>query len=121
MYFSQDKLSVKAKQDGEYHGRICARESSKDHEPYVLPKSWATEVDNMSPPVFTSSRAGKSTFARTLLNRLLVQFERVAYLECDSGQSEFTSGGMAALNIIEDHCFGTLFPHSLCSTTERWI
>ena len=49
------------------------------------------------------------------------RFERVAYLECDPGQSEFTPGGMVALNIIEDYCFGMLFPHFLRSATEGRI
>ena len=121
------------------------RNQAKDYEPYVLPKSWATALDNMSSPstggiyfVKGPKKTGKSTFARTLLNRLLVQyvtrslcslllmilgcsFERVAYLECDTGQSEFTPGGMVALNIIEDHCFGTLFSHFLRSATEGRI
>ncbi|KAG2365296.1 hypothetical protein BDR07DRAFT_1399466 [Suillus spraguei] len=53
-----------------------------------------------------SSRVGKSTFARTLLNRLLARFQRIAYLECDVGQSEFTPGGLVALNVIENPVFG---------------
>jgi hypothetical protein len=49
----------------------------KDFEPYVLPKSWATALDNMSPlasgGVYFIKGPSKSTFARTLLNRFLVQ------------------------------------------------
>jgi polynucleotide 5'-kinase involved in rRNA processing len=43
------------------------------------------------------------------------RFERVAYLECDIGQSEFTPGGMVALNVISEYQFGThvhLFTHT---------
>ena len=104
------------------------RNQAKDYEPFILPESWATALNNTSSTggvyfVKGPQKTGKSTFARTLLNRLLVQyvtqclcsllltildfrFERIAYLECDPGQSEFTPGGMVALNIIEDHCFG---------------
>ena len=32
---------------------------------------------------------------------IFARYARVAYLECDLGQSEFTPGGMVALNIIE--------------------
>jgi polynucleotide 5'-hydroxyl-kinase GRC3/NOL9 len=35
----------------------------------------------------------------------------VAFLECDIGQSEFTPGGMAALNIVERPIFGPPFTH----------
>ncbi|KAF8333007.1 hypothetical protein F5887DRAFT_995172 [Amanita rubescens] len=66
-------------------------------------------------------KTGKSTFARTLLDRLLVRFDRVAYLECDPGQSEFTPGGMVALNIIEDHCFGPPFSHPTSPNRAHYI
>ena len=71
-------------------------------------------------------KSGKSTFARTLVNRLLNRsvensffqsahllitlpsYRRVAFLECDVGQSEFTPGGLVALNIVEKYIFGTV-------------
>ena len=31
------------------------------------------------------------------------RFERLAYLEFDPGQSEFTPGGVAAPNVVQDH------------------
>lgn len=34
------------------------------------------------------------------------RYRRVAFLECDLGQSEFTPGGMAALNILDKPVFG---------------
>ena len=34
------------------------------------------------------------------------RFHRVAYLECDLGQSEFTPGGMVSLNVLEQPVFG---------------
>src|SRR6267154_518249 len=72
--------------------------------------------------------SGKSTFARMLVNRLsfryaadthrsyhthqlISRYRRVAFLECDLGQSEFTPGGMVALNIIERPVFGPPFTH----------
>lgn len=51
-------------------------------------------------------RSGKSTFARTLLNTLTMRFRRVAYLECDVGQSEFTPAGVVALNIVDKPILG---------------
>ena len=35
----------------------------------------------------------------------------MAFLECDTGQSEFTPGGMVALNIVERPIFGPPFTH----------
>ncbi|KAH6869725.1 hypothetical protein BKA70DRAFT_366906 [Coprinopsis sp. MPI-PUGE-AT-0042] len=58
--------------------------------------------------------SGKSTFARTLLNRLLASYERVAFLECDLGQSEFTPPGMVSLNVLygeDGRVFGPPFTH----------
>ncbi|KAH6869602.1 hypothetical protein BKA70DRAFT_1131662 [Coprinopsis sp. MPI-PUGE-AT-0042] len=58
--------------------------------------------------------SGKSTFARTLLNRLLGSYERVAFLECDLGQSEFTPPGMVSLNVLhgeDGRVFGPPFTH----------
>lgn len=36
----------------------------------------------------------------------LSRYRRVAFLECDLGQSEFTPGGLVALNIVENYAFG---------------
>lgn len=72
-----------------------------------------------------AKRTGKSTFARTLVNKLLERYalsppqesfynlcwwssrySRVAFLETDVGQSEFTPGGMVALTIVDRPIFG---------------
>jgi polynucleotide 5'-hydroxyl-kinase GRC3/NOL9 len=34
------------------------------------------------------------------------RYRRVAFLECDLGQSEFTPGGMVSLNVVESPIFG---------------
>ncbi|KAG1822276.1 hypothetical protein EV424DRAFT_1398775 [Suillus variegatus] len=98
--------------------------SDRDVLPFVLPESWSialsaaetppSSADPISPSVYVvkgPKKSGKSTFARTLLNRLLTRFQRVAYLECDVGQSEFTPGGLVALNIIDTPVFGPPFTH----------
>lgn len=98
--------------------------STRDVLPFVLPESWsiALSAAETSPssadPIPVSvyvvkgpKKSGKSTFARTLLNRLLARFQRVAYLECDVGQSEFTPGGLVALNVIHNPVFGPPFTH----------
>ena len=39
----------------------------------------------------------------------IVRYRYVAFLECDLGQSEFTPGGMVALNVVSQPLFGTFF------------
>ncbi|KAK7025270.1 polynucleotide 5'-hydroxyl-kinase GRC3, partial [Favolaschia claudopus] len=92
-------------------------EPSRDVQPFILPSSWETAFNSLSSSdtgvylVKGHKNSGKSTFARTLLNRLLCRYRRVAFLECDLGQSEFTPGGMVALNVIERPVFGPPFTH----------
>ena len=110
---------------------------------FQVPASWeaafsasllssAHEAAGLSkPPVLLvkgQKNSGKSTFSRSLANRLCSRYavrhgcglrtrlldsryRRVAFLECDLGQSEFTPGGMVALNVIEQHVFGPPFTH----------
>ncbi|KAG1887755.1 hypothetical protein F4604DRAFT_2038239, partial [Suillus subluteus] len=97
-------------------GRVCLL--------LVQPESWSIALSTAETPpssadpipllvyvVKGSKKSGKSTFARTLLNRLLARFQGVAYLECDVGQSEFTPGGLVALNVIDNPVFGLPFTH----------
>lgn len=48
---------------------------------------------------------------------LLSRYRRVAFLECDLGQSEFTPGGLVALNLVENYAFGEL----IRSRSYRWM
>ncbi|KAJ7442279.1 hypothetical protein FB451DRAFT_1105818, partial [Mycena latifolia] len=90
---------------------------SKDIQPFIQPATWETALNSLSDStsgvylVKGHKKSGKSTFARTLLNCLLGRFRKVAFLECDLGQSEFTPGGLVALNIIESPVFGPPFTH----------
>ncbi|KAG8931236.1 Polynucleotide 5'-hydroxyl-kinase grc3, partial [Tulasnella sp. 418] len=93
--------------------------------PFIMPDSWssvleeiATSTDSAAPSqqhivaiVKGAKRSGKSTFARTLLNRLLSKYRHVAFLECDVGQSEFTPGGMVSLHVIAHPLLGPSFTH----------
>ncbi|KAI8984899.1 hypothetical protein BD414DRAFT_417604 [Trametes punicea] len=95
-----------------------------DIAPLAIPPTWTTATDAVLSRsdenaeerrcvclVKGPKNAGKSTFARFLLNKLLSRYRRVAYLECDLGQSEFTPGGMVSLNVIEQPVFGPPFTH----------
>ncbi|KAG8691573.1 Polynucleotide 5'-hydroxyl-kinase grc3 [Ceratobasidium sp. 423] len=55
-----------------------------------------------------AKNSGKSSFSRSLANSLT---SRVAFIECDLGQSEFTPGGMVSLNILKSPVFGPPFTH----------
>ncbi|KAF5356521.1 hypothetical protein D9757_013522 [Collybiopsis confluens] len=68
-------------------------------------------------------KVGKSSFARILLNRLLSKHDRVAYLECDLGQSEFTPGGLVALNVIQktQPLLGPPFTHPAIPTRAHFL
>ncbi|KAF9115749.1 Polynucleotide 5'-hydroxyl-kinase grc3 [Mortierella sp. AM989] len=66
------------------------------------------------PPVSVvcgGKKMGKSTFSRLTLNRMLNRYRKVAFIECDIGQSEFTPVGMVALHIIETPALGAPFTH----------
>lgn len=110
---------------------------SRDIQPFYLPHTWeaalslacptsSSQADEaiLTPPVTLirgPKNSGKSTFARTLLNRLTMRYRKVAYLECDLGQSEFTPGGMVALTVIEKPVFGPPFTHPTLPHQAHYI
>lgn len=51
--------------------------------------------------------SGKSSLCRYIANRMLSTFEKVAYLDCDLGQPEFTPAGMLSLTILDEPLLGT--------------
>ncbi|KZO93789.1 hypothetical protein CALVIDRAFT_518471 [Calocera viscosa TUFC12733] len=93
---------------------------------FSLPTSWARATNDFVPNekdpleeklgsrialVRGMKNSGKSTFARALLNQLTTRYERVAFLECDVGQSEFTPPGLVSLHILTSPVFGPPFTH----------
>ncbi|KAG6915192.1 hypothetical protein DXG01_012788 [Tephrocybe rancida] len=101
---------------------------TKDVQVFEVPISWKRALaiktpDHPTPVHFVRGpkRSGKSTFARTLVNSLLVRYQKVAYLECDLGQSEFTPGGMVALNVISTPLFGPPFTHPTLPISAHYI
>ncbi|XP_078164326.1 pre-mRNA cleavage complex II protein family isoform X1 [Carex rostrata] len=77
----------------------------------TIPPSWseAAEVirSAISPPglvvaICGPKNSGKSTFSRFLLNTLLRRYKRVAYLDTDVGQPEFSPPGCISLHIVDD-------------------
>ncbi|CAM8919212.1 unnamed protein product [Rhodiola kirilowii] len=49
-----------------------------------------------------AKNCGKTTFSRHLLNVLLQRYRKVAYLDTDVGQSEFTPPGCLSLTVIDN-------------------
>ncbi|KAF8969892.1 hypothetical protein BDZ97DRAFT_1793241 [Flammula alnicola] len=106
-------------------------QQTKELHAFSMPPSWSSALDDVCDPgnkplcgthiVKGSKNSGKSTFARTLMNRLLEYYRRVAYLECDLGQSEFTPGGMVSLNIISSPIFGPPFTHPTLPNYAHFI
>ncbi|KAF8164297.1 hypothetical protein BJ912DRAFT_1068415 [Pholiota molesta] len=115
----------------EIPGVYMITQCSKNLHAFHVPPSWADALDAVSNPndanvagtyiIKGPKNSGKSTFARTLLNRLLGSYRRVAFLECDVGQSEFTPGGMVALNIISTPVFGPPFTHPTLPNYAHFI
>ncbi|KAF7308571.1 Fungal-trans domain-containing protein [Mycena chlorophos] len=102
-------------------------EPSKDLQPLFLPSTWTQALDTIierTEPVILvkgPKNSGKSTFSRALVNRLLSRYRKVAFLECDIGQSEFTAGGMVALNLVDSPVFGPPFTHPALPTAAHYL
>ncbi|TFK66585.1 hypothetical protein BDN72DRAFT_771728 [Pluteus cervinus] len=111
---------------------------SRNIQPYIVPTSWERELQTAGLTLQTSllevsanssdiflvkgpKKTGKSTFARLVLNLLLTRYRRVAFIECDIGQSEFTPAGMVALNVIEQPVFGPPFTHPTLPQFAHYI
>ncbi|CAG8454517.1 4313_t:CDS:10 [Ambispora leptoticha] len=61
--------------------------------------------------LFGHKKVGKSTFSKFLINTLLNRHPRIAYIESDIGQPEFTPSGIVSLSIVDSPIFGPPFTH----------
>ncbi|KAI4336066.1 hypothetical protein L6164_014642 [Bauhinia variegata] len=76
-----------------------------------IPEEWSNAADSIaydsitSPPpialICGAKNCGKTTFSRHLLNVLLQRYRKVAYLDTDVGQPEFTPPGFLSLTIVD--------------------
>lgn len=84
----------------------------EDSSPNIfIPEEWSEAAESIaydsvtSPPpiafICGAKNSGKTTFSRHLLNVLLQRYKRVAYLDTDVGQSEFTTPGFLSLTIVD--------------------
>ncbi|PPQ88876.1 hypothetical protein CVT25_009111 [Psilocybe cyanescens] len=111
-------------------GLYMIHQQSKECHAFWMPPSWSTALNDLSPNdnMFSGTyivkgpkNSGKSTFARTLTNHLLSIYKRVAFLECDLGQSEFTPGGMVSLNVVSSPILGPPFTHPTLPNYAHFI
>ncbi len=65
--------------------------------------------------------SGKSSMARYVTNHLLSIHSKVAYLDCDVGQPEFSPCGMVSLHLISDPLLGPQFTHPLQPDFAQFI
>ncbi|KAL8141966.1 hypothetical protein V2J09_014998 [Rumex salicifolius] len=76
-----------------------------------IPADWSEAADFIASDSIDSpapvsiicgpKNSGKTTFSRYLLNTLLLRYKRVAYLDTDVGQPEFTAPRCLSLTVIE--------------------
>ncbi|KAL1759310.1 hypothetical protein FB107DRAFT_271127 [Schizophyllum commune] len=110
-----------------FHNLYLVHEPSRDTEIFTLPPTWTSSMDEIGSVdssvtlVKGPKKCGKSTAARTLVNKQLEKFRRVAFLECDIGQSEFIPAGMVALNVVSHPVFGPPFTHPTIPYRAHYI
>ncbi|KAM0872768.1 hypothetical protein ACQ4PT_038501 [Festuca glaucescens] len=88
---------------------LCGGEGSEERE-----REWEEAAEAVAvaydsctwPPLVVAvcgpGNSGKSAFSRLLLNTLLGRYKRVAYLDTDVGQPEFTPPGFVSLHVLEE-------------------
>lgn len=82
------------------------------------------EEDKLKPLVALvkgPKRSGKSTLSREIVNRLFTRYEKVAYLDCDLGQSEFGPGGTVGLYLLDRPLLGPSFTHPLTPARAHFL
>eukprot|EP00038_Savillea_parva_P001265 m.102725 g.102725 ORF g.102725 m.102725 type:complete len:582 (-) comp10446_c1_seq3:1335-3080(-) len=65
--------------------------------------------------------AGKSTFARWMVNRLLSRYPSVDYIDLDPGQTEFGPPGLVSHTVVKSPVFGAPFTHLQPPHDARFI
>ncbi|KAL1531788.1 polynucleotide 5'-hydroxyl-kinase NOL9-like [Salvia divinorum] len=89
---------------------MAAAEETESPSPKIfIPNDWSTAANLIAcgsvsfPIAFVCGpkNSGKTTFSRHLVNVLLQRHKRVAFLDTDVGQTEFTPPGLLALTVID--------------------
>ncbi|CAL0325387.1 unnamed protein product [Lupinus luteus] len=99
-----------------------------ENEIYI-PEQWSLAADSIaydsitSPPpiilVCGPSNCGKTTFSRHILSVMLQRYKKVAYLDTDVGQPEFTPPGFLSLTVLHELTPNLMIP--CLKTPERCL
>ncbi|XP_015693885.1 polynucleotide 5'-hydroxyl-kinase NOL9-like [Oryza brachyantha] len=84
---------------------VEARERDRAREWEEVADAVAYDSCTWPPPVVAvcgPGNSGKSAFSRLLLNTLVGRYKKVAYLDTDVGQPEFTPPGFVSLHVLEE-------------------
>ncbi|KAI9316374.1 Pre-mRNA cleavage complex II protein Clp1-domain-containing protein [Dichotomocladium elegans] len=87
-----------------------------------IPDSWNRNINAIIDDAESSKKnpvsvvcgakdVGKSTFVRYFVNCLLNKHQKIAYLETDIGQSEFSPYGMITLHVLDSPLLGPPYTH----------
>ncbi|KAK6153354.1 hypothetical protein DH2020_012993 [Rehmannia glutinosa] len=87
----------------------AASETESSSPKIFIPEEWSNAAEAIAygsvsfPIAFVCGpkNSGKTTFSRHLINVLLQRHKKVAYLDTDVGQTEFTPPGLLSLTIID--------------------
>ncbi|XP_071737475.1 polynucleotide 5'-hydroxyl-kinase NOL9 [Rutidosis leptorrhynchoides] len=86
-----------------------------------IPQEWSQAADTVAASVHNPAaficgpkNSGKSTFSRLLLHLLLRRYKRVAYLDTDVGQPEFTPPGCLSLTVLDKENIDSKVPPERC-------
>ncbi|KAI3464019.1 hypothetical protein Pfo_020682 [Paulownia fortunei] len=87
----------------------AASETESPSPKIFIPEEWSNAAEAIAygsvafPIAFVCGpkNSGKTTFSRHLLNVLLQRLKKVAYLDTDVGQTEFTPPGLLSLTVID--------------------
>ncbi|PIN22654.1 hypothetical protein CDL12_04638 [Handroanthus impetiginosus] len=87
----------------------AASETESPSPKIFIPDEWSNAAEAIAngsvafPIAFVCGpkNSGKTTFSRHLLNVLLQRHKKVAYLDTDVGQTEFTPPGLLSLTVID--------------------
>ncbi|KAG8379024.1 hypothetical protein BUALT_Bualt07G0045200 [Buddleja alternifolia] len=87
----------------------AAIETESPSPKIYIPEEWSNAAEAIacslvaSPIAFVCGpkNSGKTTFSRHLVNVLLQRHKKVAYLDTDVGQTEFTPPGLLSLTVID--------------------
>ncbi|KAF9609089.1 hypothetical protein IFM89_013343 [Coptis chinensis] len=95
-----------------------------------IPEEWSMAAEKIaydsitSPPpiavICGPKNSGKTTFSRHLVTTLIPRYDKVAYLDTDVGQPEFTSPGCLSLCVIDKQDPDDLTILTL-KDPERWL